>query len=238
MIYPVNIFEPDPVSEEFRPFIVFTAFEIQTNISKALDFSKENSAMEPKDSFVLPMPNGGLSDTVQNNYDTANSIAGNINKKLGSAANTIAQGATVGIVDNAVERMGMVPDPKLTNIYMGTGPRTWEGTWELVPQSAEEAEEIAKILKFIKKAAAPKKADIANKIGVLLQPWVFEITFSNEVIQKAMKFNKMALESYSINYFSQGYASTYSDSMPKQMSLSLKFKEYGIKTRSDWEEDE
>jgi len=106
--------------------------------------------------------------------------------------------------------------------------------WQLVPQSVSEAASVSAILGFIKKAAAPDSSSIGDNLGVLIQPYVFKIVFTNPLIEKAMSFDKMALTDYSINYMAQGYSSTYKDSMPKQIELSMSFAEYGIKKRSDW----
>jgi hypothetical protein len=234
MFYPMNLFGTDPTSGSIRPFIIFLAFELQPNIMKAKSWSDEMTVKVPKGGFALPMPNGGLVDSVTNDYSNTAGIGGNISKKAINTLNSGIEGASMGIVDNATGRMGIVPDPKFTQIYGGTSPRQWSGTWQIVPQSMGESAMVALILAFIKQAAAPDKADMANKVGVLIQPYVFKIVFSNPVIHLAMQFDQMAITGYSINYFAQGYASTYNDMMPKKIELTMNFAEFGIKTRKDW----
>jgi hypothetical protein len=224
MLYPLNIFSPDPVSGSLRPFIIFLAFEVDFDMMKAKSWSDSGTMKIPRGGFVLPMPNNGLIDAVTNDYDSGGSL--------------IAQGFSDAVGADGARIMsqttGMVPDPKLTQTYKGTQARKWSGTWQIVPQSMGESAMVALILAFIKKAAAPDKKDVKNKVGVLIQPYVFKIVFSNPAIHLAMQFDQMAIEGYSINYFAQGYASTYKDKMPKQIELTMNFAEFGVKTRKDW----
>jgi hypothetical protein len=224
MIYPINIFSPDPTSGSIRPFIIFIANEYKPNIFNAKSWRNALPMMVPKGGFVLPMPNGGLVDSVTHDYGTANPFM----DKLSSVAYGVASKEMLSF------STGAVIDPMMTQVYKGTSPRKWSGTWQLVPQSMAESIAIALILHSVKRYGSPDKKEMLGKVGILIQPLVFKIIFSNPLIHFAMRFDKMALESYSINYFAQGYASTYSDMMPKHIELTLSFGEYGIKSRSDW----
>ena len=224
MVYPENIFQPDPVSNESRPYIVFLAKRVDFNIQKARSASDSFDSLVPQGNFTLPMPNNGLTDGSTNQYSEGPSAFGIINQGLSK---------TYG-GDDISSHVGFVADPKMTQLYKGTKPREWSGTWLFIPQNENEAKAVQDILKSIKTWGAPDKADFADKVGILIQPYVFEIIFSNGVINDMMKLDKMALVSYSINYFNQGYASTYADGMSKQISLTLNFAEFGIKTRGDW----
>ncbi|MHB8098004.1 MAG: hypothetical protein ACYDD5_00230 [Sulfuricurvum sp.] len=228
MIYPLNIFSPDPVSKNVRPFIIFIAREINFNIMKMESWSDSTEVLVPKGGFVLPMPAGGLVDSVTNSYDNASSLVAEAAQKIIDAI----PGSDLG--QKLMKHGGIVPDPKLTQLYTGTTSRTWSGTWQLVPQSFAEALMVSLILKSIKQYAAPDKKDIKNKVGVLIQPYIFKIIFSNPLIHLAMQFDKMAITGYQINYFSTGYSSTYKDMMPKHIELRMDFAEFGIKTRQDW----
>lgn len=223
MVYPSNITQPDTITHKERSYIIFYAYEVDFNATKAKSYSDATETLAPRGAFILPMPNDGLMDSVTNNYDNGGDI-------MASAVWSKFEGAKQALSQYG----GRVPDPKLTQAYQGTNSRKWSGTWQIVPQSAGESSDVSDILKFIKKAAAPDKREINNKIGMLVQPYVFKIEFSNPVIQKSMNFNQMAIEGYSINYFGQGYASTYKDNMPKQIQLTMNFAEFGIKTRKDW----
>lgn len=233
MIYPINIFSPDPVTNSVRPFIIFMPHKVENNVTKSLAYGVTKDMLSPRIPFTLPMPNDGLTDTSQNQYSEEASSVGALNQKIGSGVNSGVEGLTQGIVTNAAAKIGRVPDPRLTQVYMGTSSRSFTGAWQIIPQSLGEAVAAAAILAYVKFCAAPDRAS-SNKIGVLLQPYVFKIIFSNPMIHLAMQFDQMAIESYTINYFANGYAATYSDMMPKHMSLSMTFKEYGIKTKKDW----
>lgn len=230
--YPNNLFEEDPYTLNDKMHILFMPHEVQLNIMNKESWFDSITKLKPMSDYIfaLPMPNEGLTDAVSNQYENnPGLIAGLVNANLDPFANAMSQ---LG---------GFVPDPKFTQVYMGTTPRSWSGTWQFVPQNRQEAESMMNIIKNVKICAAPDKASIKNVVGVLIQPYVFKIIFgstsNNNIVNEYMKLDKMALVSYSVNYFAQGYASTYEDGMPKQVSLTLEFAEYGIKTRKDWMDD-
>lgn len=235
--YPNDLFENDLLSDSAKAYVVFTAYKLDWNIKAAQSWDDIKETMTVMGSFALPMPNGGLMDSLTNDYTSANSIGGNVANKVGDMLNSGASAITAGVVDNALQRLGTVPDPKLTQLYRGTNQRLWSAVWQLVPQSQSESLQIETILKQIKMYGSPSRTDVVkDKVGVLHQPYVFGITFSNTIIDKMMKFDKMALTSYSINYFAQGYPSTFYDMRPKEIELTLNFSEYGVKVQQDWED--
>ena len=240
MIYPMNIFSSDPATGGIRPFIIFLPQEVKFNIMKSLGYANTVDVLLPKLPFVLPMANGGLIDASSNQYDSVSDAKGVLNQTLGKGVDTLvggiarAKSATLSGVENGGAMVGRLPDPRLTQVYMGTTQRSFTATWQIIPQSVGEATAAMAILAWVKYCAAPDRAS-SSKIGVLLQPYVFKIIFSNPLIHLAMQMDQMAIESYSIDYFAQGYASTYSTlMMPKHMSLTMTFKEFGIKTKKDW----
>jgi len=225
MVYPLNLFSPAPTGG-VRPFIMFIALEPKFNIGKATSWKDAFNTTAPKGGFALPFTNGGLVDSVQHNYsgDTPNPVAAAaLGTKIGTTLNS----------DMSAYASGMVPDPLSTNIYKGTQARKWAGTWQIIPQSMAEGLAVGLLIAKLKKWASPGHTGSA-KVGMLTAPYNWKIVFGNPGIQLAMQFNDMALESYSINYFAQGYASTYKDMLPKHIELSLNFIEFGIKYRQDW----
>jgi len=241
LIYPINIFSPDPATGSIRPFIIFMPQEVEFNVTKSLGYGDSLDVLSPKLPFTLPMANGGLIDASTNDYASQSDAKGSANKAVGNLMDTFSKVSTAGVggvlggVENSSALVGRLPDPRLTQVYMGTTQRSFTGTWQIIPQSVGEAAAAMAILAWVKYCAAPDRAS-SSKIGVLLQPYVFKIIFSNPLIHLAMKMDQMAIESYSINYFAQGYASTYGTLMtPKHMELTMTFKEFGIKTKTDWE---
>ena len=227
MIYPMNIFSPDPVSKSVRTFIIFIAFALDFDVTKDMGYGSTLDMKHPEGGFTLPFPNNGLTDASSNDYGQTNSIGYDMAKfALGKVidVDTVIEGA---------RRVGKMPDPRQTQVYNGTASRTFTGDWIMIPQSLGESALCMAILWWVKYSAAPDRK-LDNKIAILEPPHVYKIIFSNPLLHLALQYDQMALESYSINYFAQGYASTYSDMMPKMMSLSLTFKEFGIKTKKDW----
>jgi len=222
MIYPINIFTLDP-SGEVRPFIIFIAKEPQFNVAKVMPHAAAMDSDIVVGGFVLPFTNGGLVDAVTHDFGPVK------NPLMGMAIDEV-ESSLGKMADVGRMATGMTADPHMTNIYQGTAPRTWSGTWQIIPQSTAESLAVAGIIWSIKKWGSPKKLNV----GFMKQPHNWKIIFGNPAIEASMKFNTMALQSYSINYFAQGYASTYSDGMPKHIELTLTFSEFGIKYRSDW----
>lgn len=226
MMYPLNLFTPAPTGG-MRPFIMFVALEPKFNLGKAKSWDDALPVRVPVGGFALPFPNGGLSDTVQHNYDgTGSPIQSKALSLIPGTQDTLTS-------DLTAHTTGMVLDPLMTNIYKGTQARKWSGTWQIVPQSLMEGLAVALLLAKFKKWASPDRRSV-GKVGMLVQPHNWKIIFGNPAIQLAMNFNDMALEGYSINYFAQGYASTYKDMLPKHIEFTLNFAEFGIKYRSDW----
>ena len=223
MIYPMNIFSKDPTSHGIRPFIIFLAYEPEFNVGKSESWSEAMDSFSLRGGFVLPFPDTGMTDTQQNEFSQEHPIG----SKWKAAASGLV-GDTVAMV------AGIVPDPMVTQIYKGTSPRKWSGTWQIIPQSLGEAALVFLLIKNLKTYAAPDSLPIVKKFGFLKQPYVFDLIFSNPIIHMSMNFNKMAIESYSINYFAQGYPSTYKDMMPKHIELTINLAEFGIKYRHEW----
>ena len=223
MVYPLNIFSKDPASGGIRPFIIFLAYEMQFNIGKSQSWSEALDAAALRGGFVLPFPDTGMIDTQQNEYSQDHPIG---SKWAGAFDNDFGKGLSMVA--------GIVPDPMVTQIYKGSAPRAWAGTWQIIPQSLGEAALVFLLIKNLKTYASPDSMPIDKKWGFLTQPYVFDLIFSNPIIHMSMNFNKMVIESYSINYFAQGYPSTYKDMMPKHIELSMNFREFGIKYRHEW----
>lgn len=227
MVYPLNLLtSTDPVTGYMRPFILFMLQEPKINIMKVASWSDVKNINIPKGCFSLPMPNSPLEDSVSNDYSTDNDLRKIETDMMGS-------GGTAGKL--LAQNAGITADPLMSQTYMGTKPRTFSGEWQLMPQNIAESAAIAGILWTIKHGAAPAKLKKSAKLGLLAPPYTYKLVFGNPQIQAALKYNDMALTSYSIKYFSNGYASSYWDLMPKKISLSLSFAEFGIKYREDWE---
>ncbi len=221
MMYPLDILVPG--NNGVKPFIIFVAKEQKFNINKASSWDKAWHTSVPKGGFVLGFPNGGLNDAVTHQYSPDDPVMSKI--KSGVDGNEI--------LNAGLGQLGLAVDPLVTNIYQGTSARSWSGDWQIIPQSIAESAAVALLLAKLKKWASPDRVG-KGKVGMLKAPYIWTIVFGNPVIQAAMNFNDMALESYTINYFAQGYASTTWDLMPKHINLQMTFKEFGIKYRGDW----
>jgi len=227
MIYPSNLFSPDPVSGMIRPSIIMICFETQTNIMKAKSAYNDVTIRVPKFGFALPMPNTGVADSQTNTFATAPGL-------ISGAVKNFVEGVIPGGANTMSQATNMVVNPALTSVYVGSELRNYSCNFMLVPQSFKESAAIALILWMVKIAASPKKIDLVNKLGLLKAPYNFTIIFSNPVLELGTRFDNMNITSYTINYNATGYSSTYKDMFPKTIELTMNFVENGIKTRDDW----
>ena len=229
MVYPLDIFE-NTASGKPRGRVEILGYEIKTIDQKGLSWKDKKVPSAPTgDVIILPMPNGGLSDSFSNNYTAAPNLYTSL------AQTALESNKNASILLKAGKRAGFVPDPKTVQLYEGSNTRSWNPSWTLIARNAGEAAAIAAILKTIKKLASPKASyGFDDKIGLLRQPNVIKIKFNNPFLQSMTKYDLMAISGYSIDYFAQGYPSTFKDLFPKQISLSLELTEYGIVTEDKW----
>jgi len=247
MIYPLDIFTLDPVTNYLRPFMLFLAFERDIKLAKGVGFDTSLlNYNQIKGGFILPMPNTGMLDEQTANWESTNSVSGNISSMVQNKINATISGATLGTVNSSAQRQHILADPKLTRLYQGSQPRNWTGTWNIMPKNQIETVLVAALIYFLKYAASPSDAGAVNidiggnasvKFGkgkFLKEPYIWRILIINPWLQFAMRLDQMVLNSYSINYFPDGYASTYWDFFPKHIELTLSFSEFNFKTKEDW----
>jgi len=216
--YPLELFGDD------IPYVSFIAKELKPGTKDLLslsDASESNSTVIG--GITLPMPNS-LGETINHNFNQDGSILSDVmeaasSTKIGKA---IQKGAT---------SFGTITDPKLTQVYNGTGLREWSCSFTFIPQSKAESDMVQDIIKNFKLWSAPER--VAGG-AMLKSPYFFQIKFSNDVLQKNMKFDAMALTSFAVEHFAQGYPSTFHDGSSKMMQINMSFAEYGVKTRKDW----
>jgi len=113
-------------------------------------------------------------------------------------------------------------DPGYFQDYAGTMPRTFEFSWDLVPNNIDEAENILKILYNLKKFTLPT----STISGIsMLSPYLFDIIIGNEHINSIINMNNVVCTQLSINYSVDGSLQFLPDGIPKHMLLSMLFAE-------------
>ena len=197
--------------------------------------------------MVLPLPNG-LSDNQGHQWQQETGTLGT----LGSQLQSITVGDVGGVVTSALGKVPVIGgalsgtanqlsvnkmmgefseksglrkplfDPGFFQNYTGTDPRTFNFTFDLVPQSPEEAKAIITMILKLKEYSSPELA----KGGVtMLAPHFFDIEFSNKYISSMVNMRGVVLKNISVDYGADGAMQQYPDGTPKYIQMALQFAE-------------
>lgn len=159
--------------------------------------------------------------------------------KLGKAAGAGLQksggfnaASVVKEVSHKIGNRQPIVNPMYWQEYRGSDPRTFNFTWDLIPNSKQESEQILQILKKLKQYSSPKLT--ALELG-LLSPYTFDVTIANGHIDDIMKLKNLAIRNVSINYVADGAVQFHHDGAPKHISLSIQFVELRTITADDYD---
>ena len=204
-------------------------------------------------SIVLPIPNE-LSDVYSHDYGVENGIIGalagdkmdldtdkddskGIKGKLKKAGASIT-GATKAMLGDfnaklagSLGKQRNLLNPDFFQNYRGSAPRTFTFTFNLIPNSKKEAEDMVNIILTLKKYSSPK----VTASFLMTQPRFFCIEFGNPQLNKMINALPCVLQEVNTNYSAGGYVDTTLDGMPKYVSLQLTFAEYRAIDFDDWD---
>ncbi len=134
---------------------------------------------------------------------------------------------------------GSVVNPNVELLFQGVNIRTpYMMTFDLVPRTQSEGEQIKLIIKSLKQSMAPKKgAGLTQGAFFVKAPDVFQVTYMTGPREHRFlnKFKTSALTNMSINYTGAGPYSTYNDSTPVHMIMSMQFQELTPIWNEDYE---
>jgi len=182
---------------------------------------------EPKMSVVLPMPTQ-FQDAQDHSYNTDTGfikdmvdntgVGGTIDKTIGKiAANTNSQ--------------KILANPGFFQNYTGSAPRQFNFTFYLIPNNADEAEDVKKIILLLKKYSSPS----LHNNAIMIAPHFFLFQFSNETLQKLTGIRPCVVTNVSTNYAHSGVLETTFDGMPKGIELTIAISELRTITAEQWE---
>ena len=205
----------------------------------AMDATAEHIVTAITGQIILPLPNS-LQDSTAHNWEVAEGLTQEASGIAGSALETFtnklgSNGANVnsGIIKLA-RKAGFNIDPKYWQMYNGTMPREFSFDWTFVPESSLDAENLIKMLQFLKYSASPgQRGGLASLL--LDSPNVFSISFSNQILQQTIRMKDAVCTHISIDYMGQGYSDFYHDGRPKQVKLSMTFAERHTLYKEDYE---
>ncbi len=237
-------------------FIVKEAESI-LDIKANQDASSKVLEGESMGTIVLPLPNTfsdqqnhswstetGILGTIGNNImstspsDVVGKALGKVGGKLAGAAKSVtdlARGINadkmIGAASSAAGLRKPLIDPGYFQNYSGSEPRSFVMTFDLIPNSPKEANDIIMIIMKLKQYSSPSK--MLGGVS-LMAPYYFNIEISNPYISAMAKFDRVVLKNISIDYGSDGAMQQFGDGIPKQMAMTLSWQCVDMTTMEDY----
>ena len=204
--------------------------EDRLNAALAAGIIAGKNVIEGQDPFSAIMAEGG--NLFRNAgaalaTGTGQKVASTVFSKLAIQALT-GQDATVsGLISRET---GAVVNQNVEMLFQGVNIRTaFQFSFDLIPRSQGEAEEIKTIIRTFKQEMTPRKGSTGATGGgfFVKSPNVFKIQYRTGSRPHPFlnKFKPCALTSMSVNYSGSGQYSTFNDATPVHMILTLSFQE-------------
>ena len=129
-----------------------------------------------------------------------------------------------------------IADPLKWAVFKSSNLRSFNFSYEFVPQNQEEAKIIATICLLFKKLSAPVSA--ASSVA-MLPPARVKVEFSNPYLEAMLNCGVCVIDSVKTDFKgSQGaFVSTFADGFVKSLSLDITLKEFRPKYSQDYELD-
>lgn len=189
---------------------------------------------------------GDTLDAVKNVFDKSLNAAtvGTTQKMIQTFFASQASKALTGSGDfnqNFSRATGAVFNSNTELLFSGVTLRSgFSFSFDMVPRSKKESDEIKDIIRFFKsESAAQKGAASGDASGLFLKsPSVFQLRYMSGGKPHPFlnQFKICALNAMSVNYTASGTYATYSDATPVHMQMTLTFQELTPIYREDYVE--
>lgn len=222
--------------------IVTAGFDVGKGVIEAgIESQKQNAGQKRKATgqttewgCSLPLPNE-LNENQSHQWDTSEGLIGST---LGGLADTSFAKTSINkllgeVASKNAQRKQLV-NPGYFQDYKGTKPREFNFTWDLIPNSKQEADEIFTILYKLKKYTLP--TTFASGLG-LESPYIFDIQIGNDKLNMLMNMNNVVCVNMSIGYSADNSLQMMGDGTPKHMTLQMSFAERSTVYASDYLEE-
>ena len=165
-----------------------------------------------------------------------------VQRAITAALSGTAVGALGGNVSGTLlvsRATGQVFNPNLELLFEGVNIRSFPFSFQLFPRDRKEAEEVKKIIRTLKIAAAARKSGGSGEIFISA-PRVFHLTYMKGPNKHPFlnTFLPMALTSVNLTYTGSNTYSTFYDGTPTHMRMDLTFKELNPVYAEDYTEYE
>lgn len=180
--------------------------------------------------IALPYPDS-FSETQGQKWEQARDFVGQLGNAVEEFNLPLVKNVSkfLGQTSNAMGLRKPVQNPGYFQDYQGPDIRTFSLSWELMPNSVEEAHQITLILYNLKKFFSPQKSKLDQ---ILLQPYHFNIKIMNKIINPLQRLDLMVCTSIQIDYGTK--QNIFKDGSPKQYTLKMDFAERSILTQDDY----
>jgi len=153
-------------------------------------------------------------------------VGGN-NEDLKKAIANVFAGKAVGVQRLMARTTGMIFNPNLELLFDKPTLRGFQFSFDLVPRSKEEADEVIKIIKFFKQGMSPIRSE-SNLF--LLSPHVFQVHYvlngdGNQDHPYIGKMKECAMTNFAVDYTPQQNYSTLTDGYMTAYKISMQMKE-------------
>lgn len=199
--------------------------DMPNQVQNLTDYRDAATSGAPGGVIFLPLP-AQIQDSLNHTWNKTKSISTKMIETGASEvkaflSSTPAGSKAMDIVSSYSDATGIHLDPNFFYTYQYTDPRTFNYSINMIPKNAQEAIQIADIIKKFKAYSSPKKG------GTFVKNYKWGIEVGNPLMKDALKFEKnpWALTSVSVNYTGAGSALFFEDGNPKQVNLSLTFQE-------------
>lgn len=208
---------PDILDKTNSPFMKFVAYEWKTR-GKRTQTAKSNKIIIEE--IYLPISRNGVSESITNNWDASenmsNTSAGNFLKTaIGKQAKNLAP----GLAKFTEFQTGQILNDYSALTYNGNNFREFTMSYDLIPASAKEAENIKEIVNSFKKYSLSE-----YKGFKVLYPsfWAIDMIIPNG--EAPVKFKDCVIVDVNVDYFQDENMSTFKDGNVNK-SLSVSFRE-------------
>ena len=166
--------------------------------------------------------------------ESTGDAAGNIVNRLGTNSEVVKKaigetfaGKAVGVQRLMTRATGMTFNPNLELLFDKPVLRGFQFSFDLVPRSKLEAEEVVKIIKFFKQGMSPIRSE-ANLF--LLSPNVFQVQYvlggdGSKDHPFIGKMKECAMTNFEVDYTPQQNYSTLTDGFMTAYKISMQLKE-------------
>ena len=173
---------------------------------------------------------GMLGVSGESGVDAAQAVVGRLgtnNEAVKKAIGEAFAGKAVGVQGLMTRTTGMIFNPNLELLFDKPTLRGFQFTFDLVPRSKNEAEEIVKIIRFFKQGMSPIRSE-SNLF--LLSPNVFQVHYvlngdGTNDHPYIGKMKECAMTNFAVDYTPQQNYSTLADGFMTAYRISMQLKE-------------